>query len=81
MILDEQHKAAFAEYAKPLEKLEKKFNRAGIPVKLRAFVAPRENKMVMVEITYTNQRFMNLICIEGDSPAQAVKDVAAGVRL
>ena len=84
MILDKQDESAFQEYIKPLEKLERKFNKAGIPVKLRAFIAPRRNKMVMVETTYTNQklsqRFMHLICIEGASPVQAVKDVAAEVN-
>jgi len=79
MILDTQHVAAFQNYAKPLQKLEKAFNKAKLPVTFRAFVAPYENKMV--EITYKNQRQRKLLCIEGDNPAQAVKDVAEAVGL
>jgi hypothetical protein len=78
MILDTWHKDAFRDYAKPLEKLEKSFNKAGLPIKFHAFVAPREIKMVRVTGGNSPQK---LICIEGGSPAQAVKDVAAGVRL
>ena len=79
MILDQWHVDAFQDFAKPLEKLEQSFNRAGLFITFRAFVAPHELKMV--DVTYKNGRRMKLICIEGDSPAQAVKDVAEGVRL
>jgi len=79
MIIPEEHKAAFAEYEKPLEHLEKSFNRAGLFVRFYCFVAPANNKMVSIE-NHNGVR-IKLACIEGDSPAQAVKDVAAGVRL
>jgi len=79
MIIDEQHKAAFAEYEAPLRQLEMVFHSAGLVVSFRCFVAPGNNKMV--DVLYKNKSRNKLICIEGDSPAQAVKDVAAGVRL
>jgi hypothetical protein len=78
MILDPQHKAAFAEYEVPLRMLEGAFKAAGLPLSFRCFVAPPNNKMV--DITRKNKS-VRLVCIEGDSQAQAVKDVAAGVRL
>jgi hypothetical protein len=79
MTLDEQHKDAFAGYEVPLRFLENAFNSAGLLIKPRCFVAPANNKMVDV-LTEKNYR-LKLVCIEGDSPAQAVKDVAAGVGL
>jgi len=78
MILDEQHADAFYRYAKPLEKLEKSFNKAGLPITLFCFEDPFGNRMVKI---IPNRAALKIICIEGDSPAQAVKDVAAGVRL
>ena len=78
MILDEQHRAAFDGYAKPLAKLEKSFNKAGLPLTFLCFMDAFGNKMVRVIPSRSNQK---ILCIEGDNPAQAVKDVAAGVRL
>ena len=74
MILDQCHAPAFRGYAKPLEKLEKSLRKAGHPLRFRAFVAPRDLKMV--EITYRDINERDIVCIEGDSPAQAVKEVA-----
>jgi len=79
MILDEQHKAAFAEYEDSLYFLETAFQLAKLPISFHCFVDPLNNKMV--DVTNRNKTRNNLICIEGDSLAQAVKDVAAGVRL
>ena len=78
MILDQQHKAAFAEYEKPLRNLEKAFFKTGMPVQFFLHEDPFNNKLVDI-LRYGETR--KVICIEGDSPAQAVKDVAAGVRL
>jgi hypothetical protein len=78
MILDPQHKAAFAEYEVPLRMLERAFKVAGLRLSFRCFVAPLNNKMVDIII---KNKSVWIACIEGDSPAQAVKDVAAGVRL
>jgi hypothetical protein len=77
MILDKQHKPAFEGYEEPLKLLEEAFNRAGIPVKFYAFEAPLKNKMVRI---YLNLQ-VKTICIEGDSPAQALKDAAEAVKL
>jgi hypothetical protein len=77
MILDSQHAAAFEGYAKPLRSLEKAFRKAGTSVSFYAFVAPLGNKMVDIRKSASHK----LVCIEGDNPAQALKDVAAAVKL
>ena len=64
-------------YADALSQLELSFRTANVPVKFFLFVAPLDNKMV--EITYKNGMPKKLLCIEGDSVAQAVKNVAAAV--
>jgi hypothetical protein len=79
MRLDGEYYNAFTEYRDSLCRLEAAFNSAKIPLGFRLFVAPLENKMV--EISFRNRREKKLVCIEGDSPAQAVKDVASAVRL
>jgi len=79
MILDPQHKAAFAEYEASLRQLEMTFYSAGLVVNFYCSVDPLGNKMV--DVLNKNKSRNKLVCIEGDSPAQAVKDVAAGVRL
>jgi len=79
MRLDEQHKAVFTDYEASLRSLEEAFNLAGLPISFYCSVDPLGNKMV--EATNKKKKRINLICIEADSPAQAVKDVAAGVRL
>jgi hypothetical protein len=79
MKLDGKYYNAFTEYKDCLCRLESAFNAAKIPVGFRLFVAPLENKLV--EISFRNRSEKKLICIEGDSPAQAVKDVAEAVKL
>ncbi|GHV76484.1 hypothetical protein AGMMS49942_13050 [Spirochaetia bacterium] len=78
MILDTQHKAAFEGYEKPLRKLEKAFFKTGIPLQFFLHEDPFNNRMVEIIGNGSRQK---VICIEGDSPAQAVKDVAAAVKL
>jgi len=77
MILDYWHKAAFEGYEKPLQKLEKAFNKAGLPVVFHLFADPFGNKMVRVTGGKAN---LLLFCIEWDSPAQAAKAVKEGVK-
>jgi hypothetical protein len=78
MIIDSQHEAAFKGYANPLRSLEKAFRQAGTSVSFYAFVAPLGNKMVDIVRKSASRK---LVCIEGGSPAQAVKDVTAAVKL
>jgi hypothetical protein len=78
MILDQQHKDAFERYAEPLRSLEKAFRLAGTLITFFALDAPLGNKVVQI---LRDQKLVKTVCIEGDSPAQAVKDVAAAVRL
>jgi hypothetical protein len=78
MIIDEKVQAAFAEYEKPLGFLQSSFILAGLAVGFNCLIDPVYGKVVEV---YKDNKSSRIICIEGDSPAQAVKDVAAGVRL
>ena len=79
MILDEHHASAFRDFAKPLQRLEKKIKKIGIQVLFHAFVGPREIKMVRILRQY--KRDNELVCIEWASPAQAVKIVAEAAGL
>ena len=79
MKIEEKSYYSFENYEDSLCRLESAFNAAKLPVKFYLFMAPLNNKMV--EITYRNQSKRNLVCIEGASPAQAVKDIAKGVWL
>jgi len=78
MILDQWNQDAFQCYAKPLEKLEKNFNKAGHPVSFYAFVDSFGNKMVTIS---HNKAQRKTVCIEWESPAMAARDVAAGVSV
>jgi hypothetical protein len=72
------NKPAFAEYDPALRSLEQSFRRTGIPLSFLADVMPIRGKIVHIRI---KGRIITSACIEGDSPAQAVKDVAEAVRL
>jgi hypothetical protein len=78
MILSEKNKNAFSEYGTSLRYLEKSFNKAGLPVTFRCVATPNKTKIVDI---IKNFKVIKQICIEGDSPAQAVKDVAEAVKL
>jgi hypothetical protein len=68
---------AFEGYAAALGTLEKAFNMAGIPVSFHCLDSAIFGRTVLMK----KGRAMRSISIEGDSPAQAVKDVAAAVKL
>ena len=70
---------SFERHADALSQLELSFRTAGVPVKFFLFMAALNNKMV--EITYKNSKPKKLVCIEGASPAQAIKAVAAAVNI
>ena len=78
MIIDEKYAYAFTDYVESLQKLEEAFNKAGMAISFRVLETPHCQKFIEVIGGDSSQK---LICIEADSPAQAVKDVAAGVRL
>ena len=80
MIIDKEDKNAFADYEAAFYKLEMAFGYAKAYIEFHCFVLPPNNKIVEV-LNRKNKKRLCLICIEGDSPAQAVKDVAAAVRL
>jgi hypothetical protein len=71
-------KPAFAGYEGPLRSLEQSFRRAGLPLSFLADVIPVRGKIVHIRI---RGKILKSIYIEGDSPVQAVKDVAEAVPL
>jgi hypothetical protein len=68
----------FKDYLLPLRFLEKSLRAAGLDIEFRAVAA--ESGMKWIEIRHEGKSPF-AVCIEGDNPAQAVKDVAAGVML
>jgi len=62
----------------PLELLEQSFKEAGLKIEFVCDIAADKMKIVSV---YRDGFLQKQISIEGDCPAMAVKDVAAGVRL
>ena len=65
-------------YATPLALLEQCFKKAGLDIEFVCDIAADSEKIVSV---YRYGFLQKMLSIEGDSPAQAVKDVAKGVRL
>jgi hypothetical protein len=72
-------KPAFAEYAPSLRALERSFRKAGVSLTFEAGVLPEGGGRII--FIRNDGRIIKSIMIEGDSPAQAVKDVAAAIRL
>jgi len=71
--------AAFTEYRASLKQLEDAFNLAGLPITFTCILDDSNQKVV--EVSKQTHNTIRYIYIEGDSPAQAIKDVAKGVRL
>jgi hypothetical protein len=69
---------AFEEYLKPLRSLEGAFKKAGLRISFHVFDYPVHGKAILIN---SQKTCIAKISIEGDSPAQAVKDVAAAVKL
>jgi hypothetical protein len=78
MIATDKEYVAFRDYSTVLSDLEEAFRFAGVNVEF--LLALRGGKDRYVQIIY-NGKPGNIKFIEGDSPAQAIKDVAAAVRL
>jgi hypothetical protein len=68
---------AFAGYMTALRDLEGAFNMAGVGVVFHCLNSAAFGKTVHIKWGKAE----NSVSIEGDSPAQAIKDVAAAVRL
>jgi hypothetical protein len=71
-------KIMFSPYTSSLQALESSFRKAGLKVSFLADCHPERGKKVHIKI---DGLLIKSIYIEGDSPAQAVRDVAAAVRL
>ena len=72
-------KPAFAEYTPSLRLLENSFRKAGVPLTFVANILPEgKGKVIFIKL---DGRAKGCRSIEGDSPAQAVKDIAEAVRL
>ena len=69
----------FGQYYKPLNSLEDAFQSSGLPIEFDLKVAPYSNHL-FVTVMYKGGAKIG-ISIAGDSPAQAIKDVAEAVHL
>jgi hypothetical protein len=69
---------AFDDYTPALKALERSLRKAGLGINFLADVSPTYGKNIHIR---KQARIIKTICIEGDSPAQAVKDVAGAVPL
>jgi hypothetical protein len=78
MTVDENHADDFDKYVEPLEALEKAFNAAEMHIRFHATVDPAYGKVIKVIGDFASQK---IICIEADSLAAAIKDVAARVKI
>jgi hypothetical protein len=78
MIATDKEYVAFRDYSTVLSDLEEAFRFAGVNIEF--LLGLRGGKDRYVQIVY-NGKPGNIKFIEGDSPAQAIKDVAAAVRL
>ena len=77
MRIDPCDQDAFAGYMTALRSLEEAFNMAGVPVSFHCLNTSAFGKTVVIK----NGKTATNISIEGDSSAQALKDVAKAVRL
>ena len=68
---------AFEGYTPALKALESSFRKAGLGIGFLADCPPGRGKVIHIR---EKARIVTTICIEGDSPAQAVKDVAGAVQ-
>ena len=76
--MDEKDKDVFEEYRASLINLQNAFILAGLSISFNFLIDPNYGKVVEV---IKNKKRCQLLSIEADSPAQAIKDVAAGVKL
>ena len=79
MIFTKEALKAFNEYVPALEHLGDAFLVSGLDIEFHLDLSPLSG-MKYVAISYKG-RILNAVCIEGSSPAQAVKDVAEAVRI
>jgi hypothetical protein len=77
MIISDYARKAFNGYLGPLAYLEQSFTEAGLDVVFRGIYTANGGKRVVLR----NGRSIRVVSIEGDSPAQAVKDVAEKIKL
>jgi hypothetical protein len=78
MKANKKERFAFRNYFTVLSDLEKLFRLAGENIEFRLCLQGGENRYVEI---IRNGTINALKFIEGDSPAQAVKDVAAAIKL
>jgi hypothetical protein len=70
--------SAFKDFLTPLEALEKAFREAGVDITFRGIYTGNGGKRVEILRYGLSDR---VVSIEGDNPAQAIKDVAGAIRL
>jgi hypothetical protein len=67
---------AFEGYTPALRALESSFRKAGLEVSFLGFECPPTGKKILIKY---RGKIVKTVVIEGDSPAQALKDVAAAM--
>jgi hypothetical protein len=70
---------AFRGYTPALEALESSFRKAGLGILFHLYDSPLQGRLIRIKNDTTNA-IVKSVSIEGDSPAQAVKDVARAVN-
>ena len=78
MIATDKERAAFRDYLTVLSDLEEAFRFAGENIEFCLGLRMKKDRYVQI---FYNGKAGNIKFIEGDSVAQAVKDVAGAVRL
>jgi hypothetical protein len=78
MIATSKELVAFRDYSTVLSDLEVAFRFAGVNIEFGLGLRGKKDRYVQI---FYNGMPGNIKFIEGDSPAQAIKDVAAAVRL
>jgi hypothetical protein len=80
MKIDAAHKGLFDGYFTPLGLLELALRKAGVEVSFEGTVDAHGNRIINL-IEPTTLRKYRSVCIEDDSPGQAIKDVVENIRL
>jgi hypothetical protein len=78
MIATDKQYIAFRDYLTVLSDLENAFRFAGEKIEFHLGLYKGQKRFVKI---LRDGKYNNIVFIEGDSPAQAIKDVAAAVKL
>jgi hypothetical protein len=77
MYVEPEYETELSEYIEPLRLLEQSFIAAGLNIEFYLRYDNAVGKFIVIDYNCHG----HIRCIEGDNPAQAVKDIAEVVRL